>query len=221
MTRPTSSLAALRQAFLAATDATVAGPTCPSAGEIWDAAHAEVPAARAREIVHHVATCSACTADWRLAMGIADSAVGAPEPVVRRTHPAVLWVKLAGAAAVLATIGWLGLRGPGVPTPLPVFREAPDTTTIRSLVPEDQPLARAGAVLRWSPAGPGAVYTVELSADDLTPLHTEHGLTTTELPISDEVLARVGVGGKLVWSVEARLPDGSRVRSGAFVHRVE
>jgi hypothetical protein len=221
VTSPRASLDELRRAFLAAAEGSVAGGSCPSAGEIWDAAHAQVTPLRAREVVRHVAGCAACTADWRLAMGSADGATVATEPAAARPHPALRWAALGGIAAALAMVGWLGFRDPRSPAEAPVFRASPDAAAIRTLVPEDEPLRRTGALLRWTSAGDGASYTVELSSDDLMPLHTEHGLAATELAVPAEILDRVGAGGTLVWSVEARLPDGSHVRSGAFVHRVE
>lgn len=211
----------LRRAFVGGGEPLVAGSTCPSAAEIWDAAHAELDPARAREIVRHVATCAACAADWHLAMRGGERPAVAADLRPPRSSAVARWVRLAGAAAVLAGIGWLGLQGVRERETPPVFREGAGAAEIRALVPEDRPLARDGALLRWSALGEGARYTVELSAEDLTPLHTAHGLAASELEVPPEVLSRVGPGEAIVWRVEARLPDGTRVSSGAFVHRLE
>jgi hypothetical protein len=92
---------------------------------------------------------------------------------------------------------------------------------IRALVPDDRPLPRSAAVLRWSPVEEGARYTVELSLPDHTSLHTASELTATELAIPQQVLSRIPTGGSLEWHVSARLADGSLVESPAFRHRLD
>jgi hypothetical protein len=95
------------------------------------------------------------------------------------------------------------------------------TAEIRALVPDDRPLPRSAAVLRWSPVEEGARYTVELSLPDHTSLHTASELTATELAIPLQVRSRIPAGGTLEWRVSARLADGTLVESPAFRHRVD
>lgn len=220
MTWPPGSLDALRRAFVAGGESSATGSACPTAAEIWEASHAEVRPARAHDVARHVATCAACAADWHLALH-SESRPAVAEPARPRPSAGGRWAGLAAAAAVLAGVAWLGLEGLGERETSPAFREAPGSATIRSLVPEDHPLPRDGAVLRWSTAGEGARYTVELSSQDLTPLHTQHALAVTEFSVPRDVIERLGTAPTLVWRVEARLPDGRRVRSGAFIHRIE
>ena len=210
----------LRRAFVAGDVSGVPGPDCPAAAEIWDAAHGAIEMPRARALVRHVGTCAACAADWHLALHGEGRRSSAEEP----RGPSITgssWARIAGAAALLAGIGWLGVWTLRERAVAPTFRETPAEPGIRALLPENVPLSRSGARLSWSPVGKGARYTVEISLEDLTPLHTTQGLTATELEIPAPVLDRVGASGAIVWRVEARLPDGSRIRSGAFVHRIE
>ena len=219
VTQATGPIAALKRAFVSGGAALDGGSSCPSATEIWDAAHAQIDRSRAFGVVAHVGRCASCAADWSLALGGEERPAADVEPV--RRSPAMGWLRLAGAAAVIVALGWLGLRNVRESTTEPPFREMRTATEIRALVPEGRPLPRSAPILRWTSAGEGARYTIELSAEDLTPLHTEHGLTATELTIPEDVLARIGPGGTIVWRVEARLADGSRIESSAFVHRVE
>lgn len=215
MNEPSRSTERLRAAFAAAEGQPPHDDPCPEPGRIWDAVHATLPPAEARGVVRHVAVCPSCSADWRLAM--ADPARASTAASVRRP-PALAWTAAAAAVAALVILGWLGVREPG--TGAPAFRDA-QAIEIRSLVPEDLALSRDRAVLRWTPAGPGASYRIELSLDDLTPLAVEHALTEPQYEVSPELLERVPPGSLLVWRVEARLAGGEIVVSPAFVHRLE
>jgi hypothetical protein len=221
VTRAQGPLDTLRRAFVAGDDAAAQSPDCPGAGEIWDTAHAALEPNRAREIVRHVGTCATCAADWHLALS-GDARPAARDEPARASTTSATWIRLAGAAAVVAGIAWLGVwTARDREVVAPTFREPPEIVAIRALMPEDAPLSRSAAILRWTPAGEGARYTVEISADDLTPLHTAHGVMASELQLPAEVVSRIQPGSTIVWRVEARLADGSRVRSGAIVHRVE
>jgi hypothetical protein len=56
---------------------------------------------------------------------------------------------------------------------------------------------------------------------DLEPVASARGLDTPEYLVPVDALSRVPPGGTIAWTVEARLPDGRRLRSGGFLNRVE
>jgi hypothetical protein len=90
---------------------------------------------------------------------------------------------------------------------------APDG--IRSLVPKT-PRSRSGLVLEWSPYPAAVRYHVSLAAPDLRVVFQKTGLSGTRVEVPEAALASVPHGGRLVWNVEATLPDGRTVQSPAF-----
>lgn len=42
--------------------------SCPSLSEIWEGVHDELPADRLRDVIDHLAACSACAEAWRVAL---------------------------------------------------------------------------------------------------------------------------------------------------------
>jgi hypothetical protein len=88
-------------------------------------------------------------------------------------------------------------------------------------VPEGRPLPRSQCVLRWSPGRPGSRYDVRVATEALEPVATGRGLGVAEYRVPDEALASLPGGTKLLWQVEALLPDGSRWTSPTFVVRIE
>jgi len=193
--------------------------TCPRAETIWDAVHARLPGDRARRVVEHIASCPSCACDWRVAMR-SDQPIAQDAPAAAPRH-STRWSVLATAATlVLAAALVTVLRnvdtGPGDP----VYRTGADST-IRCLVPEDEALPRARAVLRWSPVGEDALYSVEVGTLDLLPIASAHHLTEAEFAVPRQALESVGAGESIVWQVEASLPDGRHVASEAFLSRIE
>jgi len=191
------------------------GKSCPSSGRIWDAAHARLDPFEARVLADHVAACPACAADWRVALRGESRAVSAAGP-----HKSRRWVSYVGAAAIVAGLGWallLGLRL--APQQPPGFRAPPDA--IRSLVPENEPLSRQAAVLRWTPLEGDVRYTVVVTLPDLSSLVVGRELDTAEFEIPAEVLRGLPPGQTIVWRVEARFVDGGHRESGAFLGRLD
>jgi hypothetical protein len=97
---------------------------CPAPESLWEAVRSELPAARRREVVDHVAGCLVCAEAWRLAVEIDPD----PRPaaaVAGRSWLAMLFephrlVPLAAALAIAAA-GVLTLRGPSAPDG-PIYR---------------------------------------------------------------------------------------------------
>ncbi|MFP2912187.1 hypothetical protein ACLESD_45640, partial [Pyxidicoccus sp. 3LFB2] len=96
-----------------------------------------------------------------------------------------------------------------------------DTLAVVSRLPEDAPLPRADCVLRWSEGPEGTRWTLQLSSEDLSLVHRADSLAKSEYRVPAEVLAPLPAGTKLLWQVEARLPDGRVQRSATFVNRLQ
>lgn len=223
-----------------------AGDTLQATGEpvdperVWRAVSGESSPEERREVIARVAADPAWASAWRLAHELHQAASEAtarearetvPEPGTRRdaerpkprghrfhfTWSRPAWGALATAALVLVVVAVM---------PRPEDEGAPrtrgaDTATLVSQVPEGTPLPRAHCVLRWSGGPPGTRYSLQLSSEDLSVVHREDSLTRGEYAVPEKVLSALPPGAKLLWQVEARLPDGEVRRSATFVNRVE
>jgi hypothetical protein len=215
---------ALRRAFAAGGDRAPEGDDCPAAEAIFDSVCGDLAPERRQAIVDHVAACAACAADWRLAReAIAGLAAVSPRHR-RRRWPALrspARVALPAAATLFLAIGlYAAFRADRPAVPVAVLR-AGEGAEIRSLLGAAPALPRARALLRWTPAGEGARYSIEVATVDLEPVASARGLDTPEYLVPVDALSRVPPGGTIAWTVEARLPDGRRLRSGGFLNRVE
>ncbi len=218
----------LREAF-AAGERAAPGAECPTAERLWEAARGELEAEEVGRLADHAAACAACAEAWRLAKDLAGqpapAATAEDQPAARGNQLAARrarfrWIAatmVTAAAAVMILVGVKLLTG-GPKEREPIFRGK--ESAIRSLVPEDRPLPRSGAVLRWE-APPGAVCDVTFSPEDLSFTRTIAGRTTGELALPAEELGKVPAGTRLIWRVTARLPDGTRVQSPTFANRLE
>lgn len=219
MSQDDQQLATLRAAF-AALPAVAPNPeSCPAPETIWSAVRGELPPGELRQVVEHTAACSACAEDWRLAAEIERqvpaSSAAAPGKVIQGRFGR--WRPLAAAAALAAgLLIAVGIyRSGGVGPQPPVYREAPGES-LRSLLPEDQPLPRQGAVLRWAPLAGAESYDVRVSTEDLRLVMTAQGQKTTEYRIPDSALSSLPPGSKLLWQVDGVFPDGTRRSSPTF-----
>ena len=89
--------------------------------------------------------------------------------------------------------------------------------TVRSLLATAHPLAREDCVLQWT--GPrGARYHIRVATEDLTVLAEADGLEEPVYRVAPEALEPVPTAGRIVWQVEATLPDGARETSRTFVN---
>jgi len=198
-----------------------AGDRCPSAERIWDGVHGRLASGEAKGIALHLAECPSCAADWRLAMRSAERSAGtAPAAALRR--PGLRWAMTGAAAAAILLVGFLViLRGTDLSRPAGTTYRAPEDARIRSLVPDGKVLPRDAAVLRWTAVADGARHSVEVGLPDLTPLASAYDLLETEYRIPSAALERVEPGGTVAWQVEARLADGRRIVSEAFLAKIE
>jgi len=213
----------LRAAFAADDRGPAAGETCPDPSALWEAQHESGDRVRARRIVEHIARCPACAADWRLAMpdGARPGRVDLESAATPRSARRRLVAGLAGAAALAAGLGIAAVLVPWRATPTaPPFR-SPRGPVIESMIPENQALPRDAFVLRWTSIAPGARYSVLVRLPTLESVASARGLDGPEFQVPESALSGFPAGQAIVWRVEATLPDGGRVSSPAFVHRIE
>lgn len=217
-------LARLRAAFTAPAEAAPDPEACPAPEVIWEAVRGELPPSRMREVVEHTATCAACAEDWRIAADLnrqEQKAAEADRPANVVYGRFRQWRPLAAAAALAAGILLvIGIRSDDMQPGQPAYRAAP-SAELRSLLPEEQALAKQDAVLRWSRM-PGAVsYDIQVSTEDLRVVATEEGLTASEVRLPESALAGLQPGTKLLWQVQAVFPDGTRETSPTFTTTLE
>lgn len=210
-------LETLRRAFAAAGGAPPRdGADCPQPERIWAAARGALHGAERDALLDHVASCSACAEDWRLALELMRGERGGATVLPMRRPLARRWAPLVPAVAAAALLVVVGVdmkerRDERVV----VAMRGDEQGAIQSLI--DEPLPRDRALLRWS-GPPGAVYDVSVRTEDLgTELARARGLTAPEYLIPRDKLATVPAGAKIVWQIEAALPEGERQSSPTFV----
>jgi hypothetical protein len=218
-----NELARLRKAF-AAPGAAPQPEACPPSDRIWLAVRGELPPAELRGILDHVATCSACAEDWRIAMAFeeesrATGATAAPAAPSRFGMRA-LRPFLVAAALVVATVTGYQVYQPKAPVQVAGYRG--DATTVESLVPKNASKPRGRFVLSWKTV-PGTVsYRLTLTEPStLKILHEKEGITSTSYRVPESALAAVPSGAKLFWQVIPTFPDGSQPQEPAFPVRVQ
>ncbi|MFN7965293.1 MAG: hypothetical protein U0V87_06380 [Acidobacteriota bacterium] len=179
---------------------------CPPSEVIWDAAHGNLPAEQVRALVLHAARCSACASAWRMA-NEARAVVGRTAPAISVRVPARSY-RVWGLAAALAC----GLVAVGV------FMTTRDRTTVVERTQSERPLEallgdhatlpRNNFMLRWTDAGSGALYRVEVARENLESIYNAAGLTMSHVTVPASALEGVTTGAVLYWRVSAVLPDG-------------
>lgn len=190
------------------------GADCPPSVDIWSAVGGELSGARTRELGLHTVACASCAELWRLARQvIIEGAIPDRQvPAAGRRFGAYRWAGLAASVAVLATATVLLIQRPSAPPP--ALRAPEVQAKLRSLVPEETPLSRTHALLRWQ--GPEeAIFSLTVTTGDLRPLFQVEDLDTGEFLLPAELLAGLPDDATLLWKVDARTPDGGEL-SQAF-----
>jgi hypothetical protein len=180
---------------------------------IWDAVTGGLPPDERREVVDRVAHDPSWALAWRLAHELQ---AASRERAPRR---ALAWGRTAWGALAAGVIVMLGLGLWIRPAPEPGYRER-RTGRVESLVADGLTLPRSRCVLRW--AGPvGAIYDLRVTSEDLVHVHTVSRLATGEYQVPETFLAPLPSGARLLWQVEARLPDGTTIAGETSTVRVE
>ena len=205
----------LRAAFQARRAAATPKESCPAPSDLWSAARGELAVETRRTLVDHTSVCGACAESWRLAMEVSRDLSPGQRPWQRSFAPLA-----AAAALVLALAGgiWL-MQRPG-PVEPPAFRGG-EAFAIRSLVREDEALPRRAFRLRWSPGPEGSRYDVRVTTESLQVLAGGQRLAEPSFLVPESALAPLPKDSRILWRVEASLPDGERVASPTFVTRLE
>ena len=209
----------LRQAYATA-NAAWAGEH-PSALLLTRLLEGEVTADERRAAVGHVAACSRCAEEVRVARPDA-AGLSADRDARRIVRPAAWWrptILLAAAAAVLVA-GGLALRVGRPEPPATAYRSAPGPG-LRSLLPEGVRLSRSAPVLRWVGAPAGTTVNLLLANERLDVLARFSGVKDSQLVVPPSVLSALPPGSKLVWRVTVVQPDGSWSDAASFVSVVE
>ena len=189
--------------------------SCPPSEFLARAITRDALSAEERErLAGHLATCSDCSDELRRT---SDPQPTLPLPLKVPLRSA-LPLLAAAAVLVLAAGVALQLRRPlSSPSSAP-FRAESDPAEIRSLLPAKGLLARANCVLRWTGVSADARFGVIVATEDLSVLTKARELSSPEYRVPPEILAPLPHGARLVWRVEAVLPDGRRVASFSFVN---
>lgn len=209
----------LRRSFASLTKEALPEDGCPAPERIWEAARGKLAPSLTRDLVDHTAACPACAEAWRLAAGAIDETGEERIERARQTGPRWSLIAAAAAALIVAVTLVTQLRRPSVQEDT-AYR-APEEMAVRSLMQESEPLSRERCVLRWSKGPPGASYSIEVATEDLTILSTARGLRESEYQVPAPALERLPQRTKVLWRVEALLPDGSRIASATFVSMLE
>jgi len=211
----------LRAAFTA--HAAAPRSDCPPPDAIWAAASGEATAAHpAGALLLHVAGCSSCAEDWRVARELVEPAA---EAAAEREHapsnvvslfPRRRWSSF-GVAAALAAALLLFVRGPGDRPEEYRGSEAAFETT----QDEGAALRRDDPTLRWSPIPGARSYDVLLAHDSLEPMARARELTAPAWRVPDAALEAAPDGASLIWQVSATLEGGGRIQGPTWTIRVE
>jgi hypothetical protein len=197
---------------------------------VWRAVTKELPPEARREVIERVAADPAWARAWRLAQAMSQAASQAQAPakvlplVARREQRPRFWQgrQAWGAMAAMLVV----LVGAVV-----VVRQQqqvdPDrirggaAEAITSEVPEATALPRDRFVLRWSGVPEATHWSVQVSSEDLKLFHRVERLEQREYTVPAAVLAELPAGARILWQVEARLPDGSVRRGSTFVNPLQ
>lgn len=211
-------LARLREAFAATSSDDAPRDDCPSADRIWEGVHGQLPPAELRSLIHHLATCPACTEAWRLARSLGSDSAKQAAPR-RRPSFARSWHRFAGAAAVAVLVLTLGLVWDHETGRTPEMR-APGHEGVELL--STGPLTRSAGELRWRGPEDTVHYNLRVSraADPMTALVEERELATPVFRIPPEVLAGLPRGTELLVHVEAVDPAEGRLAAATFAIEV-
>lgn len=227
MTRDDDELTKLRQAFAAPEPPGSPGENggqpagCPEPDRIWEAVRGELPPDEVREIVDHVAMCSSCAEDWRIAVAFEEEArsvepVVVPSNVIRpaasRFRP---WMAAAAAALVVTVAGIQMQMSPGKP---PVYRSG-NGSAVEAITTASAP--RESFVLAWKPVAGAESYELLVTTSELVTVANPKHLTASEHQVPEGALAGLPGGARLLWTVTAVFPDGSRRQSRTLTTALE
>jgi hypothetical protein len=213
-------LARLRRAFSEPAGPAPDPAACPPADRILLAVRGELPPDGMRQIVEHMAACSACAEDWRLAMAfeeesriVPDRAYEPTRSVAARLRP---WLTAVAAVLVL-TVAGIEMRNQTQKPP--VYRG--NGQTVESALPAGAALPRERFVLDWKPVSGAATYDLVVTTSDLSRTIADlPGLTKTEYQVPAAGLAGLPSGTEIGWKVTPVFPDGGTLQARTFKTKI-
>ncbi len=210
MTDPDTELERLRAAF---NEGDAPAGSCPAPEEIWAAAAGTATPHATRRMIDHLASCSSCSAAWRLACELPREARDAPAP--RGNATALGARRLAGyaAALALAVLAALALRPE---TPAEPTLRAGTSPEIVSALDEREPVRRDELTLRWRGVSAGSVCRVTLADRELRSIFELGGLASAEARVPAAALAGQAAGALLYWQVQCEPTQGEPIASATF-----
>jgi len=204
--------ARLRESFATLPQGPVAHDGCPAPDRLWAAARGELARDERLAVLDHTTACAECALAWRLAGELVD----APARVSRKPRAVgVRWL-VAAAALVIAVAGLQVLREPRLP---PVYR-APMDAAVTSRLERDSQLPIEEFRLAWTPGPEGARCDVRVSDEDLAVVHRAIGVAATEVTVPPRAFDSFANGDRVLWQVDAVLPDGRPLPSETFSQRL-
>lgn len=191
---------------------------------VWAAAAGELSPLETGEVIDRMVASPEMMEAWRLAVAMhrqaGPAALPAPVPFHRISH-ARAWGWTAGlAAAAMLAIG----------ISLPLLRDHGSVEVERyrgertgggeSLLQANAPLSRRQFLLRWRPGPSGAVYSVVVTDEALSPIAKGDGLGDSRYLVPVTALAHVPDGAPVLWQVTVSGPEGKLALSNTHRQRV-
>lgn len=232
----------LRQAFSALADD--GDPREVDNERIWQAVRGELSQDERHAVIEEMADNPAMAEAWRIAHALSEElgedveagnhaeldvstepeGPGGLVKPFRKATPAVVasprrgwktWTTgFAAAAAMLALSIGLSQTQWNSSAVDPIYRNAEDLQIVSQLA-EEATLPRDAFTLRWS-AIEGARYELRVLRPDLRAVTEAKDLDVAEFRIDVEDLAEITSGTRLLWQVDAHLPDGRTFTSTTF-----
>lgn len=219
----------LREGLAQVPDRAPPGPDAPSPDTLWAAAHGELDARHALQVVDQALADPVTWEEWRLmrafeeelaAQGEEPAANDDPSDVQGRRRGRGWFTVGVGLAAALVAVISMNV-GPQIRPEVDdsaTFRaEAADGP--RSLLGPSPALPRDAFELRWEPGPEGVRYELQVSTEEPRLLLHKRGLTEARFVVPADVLAPVPAGASVLWRVE-EIGDDDRRRSATFVTTV-
>jgi len=216
MTSSDRERATLRDALRLADAEAAPSDEAPAPEHLWAAVHGRLPRRDTEAVVDAALHDPAATEELRIALALQDALDeehSAPERGVQPRWGRAPWIAAAVACAAAALLLLVRPSPPPPEVPSDAYRGTGQT--LASEVEASELPAEAFA-LAWE-SRPDARYDLRVSTDAPRLLLRKRGLTAPRYTIPPETFEGLPSGTRILWQVEAVLPDNSRERSATFV----
>lgn len=186
----------------------------PDGDQVLEAVEGTASPEERRDLVERMATSPATAEAWRMAVELRGGEISSSDNVRPLHRRASLLVGVFGLAAAAVAVIAVGLDDRV--TPVPEFRR-PETASIRSSQTNGQSLMRDDLVLEWTADVEDATYDIVVLTESLDEVDSATGLSTNRHRVPKEAIANIPPGGRVLWRVVARTPEGTSISSATFV----